>query len=37
MGLNTMYAEDYTETQVKTIFKKLLQKKTLNSAEVADL
>ena len=34
-GLNTMYAEDYTETQVKTIFKKLVQKKTLNSAEVA--
>ena len=34
-GLNTMYAEDYTETQVKKIFKKLLRKKTLNSAEVA--
>jgi len=35
MALVTLYAEDYTEAQVKTIFKKLLQKKALNSNEVA--
>ncbi|MGA9407639.1 MAG: glucuronate isomerase [Bacteroidota bacterium] len=34
-GMETIYAEDYTDAQIKTIFKKLLQKKTLNSAEVA--
>ena len=34
-ALNTMYAEDYTDAQVKTIFKKLLRKKTLSPAEVA--
>ena len=34
-AVETMYAENYTDTQVKTIFKKLLQKKTLSSTEVA--
>ena len=33
-AVDTMYAEDYTETQVKSIFKKLMQKKSLNSSEI---
>ena len=33
-GLDTIYAEDFTEAQVKTIFKKLLQKKRLTPLEV---
>ncbi|MGA7160210.1 MAG: glucuronate isomerase [Bacteroidota bacterium] len=34
-GLAAMYAEKYTDAQVKAIFKKLLQKKVLSPAEVA--
>jgi len=33
-GLETIYAEDYTESQVKSIFKKLLQNKRLSPLEV---
>ena len=33
-ALDTIYAEDYTESQVKFIFKKLLQKKALNAPEI---
>ncbi len=33
-GVETMYAEDYTESQAKAIFKKLLQKKRLSPIEV---
>jgi glucuronate isomerase len=32
-GLETIYADDYTDSQVKAIFKKLLQKKKVNPAE----
>ena len=34
-GLPTMYADDYTESQVKAIFKKLLQKKPLAAPEIS--
>jgi glucuronate isomerase len=33
-GLDTMYSEEYTDAQIKSIFKKLLHKKTLNTDEV---
>ncbi|WP_347158602.1 glucuronate isomerase [Pontibacter chitinilyticus] len=33
-GLETMYAEDYTDQQIAAIFEKALQKKTLTQAEV---
>ncbi len=32
-GVETMYAEEYTESQVKAIFKKLLQKRKIDPAE----
>ncbi|WP_460923544.1 glucuronate isomerase [Pontibacter brevis] len=32
-GLNTMYAEDYTEEEIKNIFQKALQKQELTEAE----
>jgi len=32
-GLETIYADEYTESRVKAIFKKLLQKKNVNSVE----
>lgn len=33
-GLETIYAEDYTDEEIKNIFAKVLQKKELNEAEI---
>lgn len=33
-GLETTYAEDYTESEIKSIFKKLRKKKNLNAIEI---